>query len=319
MSAIALGPQLPWSADDRADRRFSGILFGILLPILLLSLLMPLLPLFELPEDEQEDDLPPRLAELVIEQQEEPPPPPPPEPVQQEEPPPEPVPEPEPEPVPEPEPQPQPEPEVAEPAPQPRARESGVMAFADQLQDVRNNQATQSVRSQRDLSAGAAANTNTRRLITNNLGEGSTGIQSQVGSPGELGGGTELAGRSTTRVEGPPGGGQAVGGGSGRSGGGGQAVRSIESIQVVFDRNKSSLFSIYQRGLRTNPGMRGTVVLKLEIQPSGEVSSVSIVSSDLNNPELENKILNRVRLINFGAQDGVPVWRGNYPIRFFPS
>lgn len=311
MSAIALGPQLPWSADDRADRRFSGILFGVLLPILLLSLLMPLLPLFELPEDEQDDELPPRLAELVIEQQEPPPPPPPPEPVQQQEPPPEPVPEPEPEP------QPQPEPEVAEPTPQPRARDSGVMAFADQLQDVRNNQATQSVRSQRDLSAGATANTNTRRLITSDLGEGSTGIQSQVGSPGELGGGTELAGRSTTRVEGPPGGGQAIGGGSGRSGG--QATRSVESIQVVFDRNKSSLFSIYQRGLRTNPGMRGTVVLELEIQPSGEVTSASIVSSDLDNPELEDKILNRVRLINFGAQEGVPVWRGNYPIRFFPS
>lgn len=308
-----LGPRLPWSSDPAGERRFKAILVAILLPAVLATVVLPYLPLFELPEEE-EPQIPPRLVELVIEQREPPPPPPPP-------PPPEPVeepPPPPPEPVPEEvvEPQPEPVPQQTPEASENRARKAGVMAFADSLQALTNTQT--SVTSQRDLSAGVAANTSTRRLITSNLGEGSTGIRSQVGAPGELGGGsTQLAGRSTVQVQGPPGGGP-VAGGSGRAGAGSSASRTIESIQVTFDRNKSGLFSIYQRALRSHPGMSGTVVLRLEIQPSGEVSSVSIVSSELDAPELEAKLVNRVQLMNFGAKN-VPVWRGPYPIRFYPS
>ena len=107
-------------------------------------------------------------------------------------------------------------------------------------------------------------------------------------------------------------------GGTGRSGTGGAAARSTEEIQIVFDRNKSSLFSLYQRALRKNPALQGTVVLKLVIAPSGKVTSASVVSSELNDPTLEQKIINRVKLFSFGAKS-VPTWRGNYPIKFFPS
>ncbi|MDN5937611.1 MAG: TonB family protein, partial [Salinisphaera sp.] len=148
------------------------------------------------------------------------------------------------------------------------------------------------------------------------------GISSQVGSPGKIGGGTggsgrALAGRKLTTIEGPVGGGP-VAGGSGLSGTGGGAARSIQSIQIVFDRNKASLFSMYMRALRSNAGMSGTVVLRLVIQPSGAVSSASIVSSELDNSALEAKIVSRVRSMNFGAKS-VPVWSGKYPIRFYPS
>ena len=166
------------------------------------------------------------------------------------------------------------------------------------------------------MSQGVTATTNQRKLITAS-GQGSSGIKSEAGAPGKLGGGTQLAGRSTTQVSGPPGGGE-VSGGTGRRGVGSTAQRSVEEIQIVFDRSKSSLFALYQRALRKNPALQGTLVLKLEIQPSGKVTSVSVVSSELNDPELESKIVNRVKLFNFGAKN-VPVWRGNYPIKFFPS
>lgn len=319
----SFGPRLPWTPDAVAERRFANILLFILLPVLLFSVLMPYLPLFELPEEPEVAE-PVRLVELVIEQREPPPPPPPPpEPEPQPEPepvppPPEPV-EPPPEPVVEPEPQPVPTPEQTERASRVKAQSSGVLAFADQLDDLLDNSAVQSVGNQQGLSRGVTtSNVSTRRMITNNLGQGSTGVRSQVGGPGRLGGGgTDLAGRNVATIQGPVGGGP-VAGGSGRSGTGGQAARSIESIQIVFDRSKGSLFSIYQRGLRSDPGMRGTLVLKLEIQPSGQVTSVSVVSSGLDNPEIVAKIVTRVRLLNFGAKS-VPVWRGNYPIRFFPS
>ena len=311
MSAISLGYALPWTTDETVEQRFANILVLVLVPFIVLSILMPLLPLFESDEPEPVQ-VPDRIAKLVIERKKEPPPPPPkpePEPKQPEK-------KPE-KPNPKAEPQPTPKPEQTREAARAKAEKAGVMAFADDLASLRNNSAVDSVRANRKLSQGVTANTNQRKLITSDLGEGSTGIRSEAGAPGKLGGGTELAGRSTTRVSGPPGGGE-VSGGQGRSGVGSQARRSIEDIQVVFDRNKSSLFALYQRALRKNPTLQGTLVLKLTIQPSGKVSSVSVVSSELDDPQLEQKIVNRVKLFDFGAKD-VPVWRDNYPIKFFPS
>lgn len=311
MTTSAMGMTLPWSKDEANERRFSTILMLVLVPILVLSIFIPLLPLIQGPQEDPVE-VPERVAQLVIERRKPPPPPPPPP----EEKPPEPVKQPE-KPIPKAEPQPVPTPKQTKQAARQKAEKSGVLAFADDLQSLRNNQAVQSVSSQRDLSQGVTATTNTRKLITSNLGEGSTGIQSQSGSAGKLGGGTELAGRSTTQVSGPPGGGE-VSGGTGRSGVGSTPQRTTEEIQIVFDRSKSSLFSLYQRALRQNPTLQGTLVLRLTIQPSGEVSNVSVVSSELDDPELESKIVNRVKLFNFGAKS-VPVWTGNYPIKFFPS
>lgn len=315
MSAVAYAPQLEmsWGVDEKADKRFSNVLLGVLLPILLFGMLVPLLPLFQPPEEEKAE-VPERVAKLVIERQKPPPPPPPP---------PEPKPEPPPEePIPKAEPQPKPTPKQTPKAakvekPKPKAKDSGLLAFADDLQSLRDNTAAQSVSANRDLSAGQTTATNQRRLVTKAGSSGSTGIKSQAGNPGKLGGGTSLSGRSTTQVKAPPGGG-AVSGGTGRSGTGGAAARSTEEIQIVFDRNKSSLFSLYQRALRKNPALQGTVVLKLVIAPSGQVTSASVVSSELNDPTLESKIINRVKLFKFGEKN-VPTWRGNYPIKFFPS
>ncbi len=312
MTSATMGLALPWTIDEAAERRFANVLLMVLVPILVLSIFIPLLPLIQGPQEEPVE-IPERVAKLVIEQRKPPPPPPPPP---KEEKPPEPVKKPE-KPIPKAEPQPVPTPKQTKQAARQKAEKSGVLAFADDLQSLRNNQAVQSVSSQRDLSQGVTANTNTRKLITSNLGEGSTGIQSQSGSPGKLGGGTQLAGRSTTQVSGPPGGGE-VSGGSGRRGVRSTPQRTTEEIQIVFDRGKSSLFSLYQRALRQNPTLQGTLVLNLTIQPSGEVSSVSVVSSEINDAELESKIVNSVKLFNFGAKN-VPVWKGNYPIKFFPS
>lgn len=292
-----LGQPLPWSADETGDRRYAAILVAVLVPILLLGVLMPLLPLLELPQEEEDKQVPERLARLVVEQrQPEPPPEPTPEPERQQQ-------------------EPQPEPQPTE-SPRTRARQSGVLAFSEDLEALRENQAVENVRQQRELQQGQVRSTQ-RRLITSNAGAGTTGIESRRGSRTGLADGTELAGRSDERVAGPPGGGR-VGTPGGGGGGGGQATRSLESIQVVFDRNKQALFAMYQRALRSNPALQGTVVLRLEIQPSGEVTGAEIVSSELNDSELESKIVNRVKLFDFGAKN-VPVWRGRYPINFFPS
>ena len=195
------------------------------------------------------------------------------------------------------------------------------------------------------VGAGNEAGVPTRNLITSNATGGSGGINTAAYSKNTGGGG--LAGRSTTMVEGVIGGGGGGGAGGGGSrgrgdgtgsgvggyggngtgagpggtatrGGGGKASRSIEDVRLVFERNKGSIYAIYNRALREEPGLQGKVVLKLTIAPEGNVVDVRIESSDLKTPELEAKLLARIRQFDFGAKD-VNQMIVSYPVDFLPS
>jgi TonB family protein len=97
----------------------------------------------------------------------------------------------------------------------------------------------------------------------------------------------------------------------------GPGVRAMTDIRAVFDRQKSVLFSMYRRALRTDPGLSGEVVLEIVIEPSGQVSDIRVVSSELNNEDLEQKIRTRVSLFNFGAAD-VKQRTLRFPVDFLP-
>jgi len=180
------------------------------------------------------------------------------------------------------------------------------------------------------VGAGNEAGVPVRSMITSNASGGSGGINTAGYSSNTGGGG--LAGRSTTMVEGAIGGGG--GGGAGRAGsagaqagkaGGtlqrgasGKASRSIEEIKLVFEKNKGAIYAIYNRALREEPGLQGKVVLELKIAPAGNVLDCRIVSSDLKSPELESKLLARIRQFDFGAKD-VDQMNVTWPVDFLPS
>ena len=69
----------------------------------------------------------------------------------------------------------------------------------------------------------------------------------------------------------------------------------------MFDRNKGALYALYGRALREKPELAGKLVLEFTIAPTGEITNVRVVSSELNDPELEKKIVARVRQIRFKA------------------
>ncbi len=191
------------------------------------------------------------------------------------------------------------------------------------------------------VGAGNEAGVPTRNLITSNATGGSGGINTAAYSKNTGGGG--LAGQSLTMVEGVIGGGggggaggggsrgrgdgtgSGVGGAGGNGGGGsltkggsGKASRAIEDVRLVFERNKGSIYAIYNRALRDEPGLQGKVVLKLTIAPSGGVTDLRIVSSELKMPDVEQKLLARIRTFDFGAKD-VNEMIVNYPLDFLPS
>jgi len=93
--------------------------------------------------------------------------------------------------------------------------------------------------------------------------------------------------------------------------------RDVESIRKVLDRNKGAFYTIYRRALRQDPSLEGKVEMLIVVAPNGSVESCSIVSSELNSPALERKLLARVRLINFGAQQ-VDQTSINYSFNFLP-
>lgn len=143
--------------------------------------------------------------------------------------------------------------------------------------------------------------------------QGSTGIgEIGVVSRGST---TGLGTRSGTSVKSGIGG----GGDASRAGFSGNAKgRTLEEIQLVFDRNKGALYTMYVREQRQHPDMVGKLVVRLTIAPSGAVTACKVVSSELGNPEFEKKVVARVLLMDFGAKD-VGVFTVDFPIQFFPS
>ena len=70
--------------------------------------------------------------------------------------------------------------------------------------------------------------------------------------------------------------------------------------------------------MRQDPSLEGKLVLRLTIAPSGEVTFCEIVSSELGDPDLERKLVQRVKLFRFEAKDVEPITTTK-PIDFFPA
>jgi TonB family protein len=132
-------------------------------------------------------------------------------------------------------------------------------------------------------------------------------------------GGSGLAGRTTSQIESPVAAvGQGAAGGARRTGESGKASRSREEIELVFDKNKGAIFALYNRALRSDPTLEGKLVLRLTIAPSGEVTFCEVVSSELGDDDLEQRLVQRVRMFRFEARD-VEAITTTKPIDFFPA
>lgn len=309
---------LPWSRRDDDEGRYVRIQTFALGLVMLLAAVIPHLPVF-LEELESFDEEPPVVKLTLLPR---PPPPPPPQPsggVAAK---------PKPAPVRASTPQPArpqqraPRPELSAQAARERAARAGVMSAAHELAALQNSAVLTRIQSDRPLIGAVSAqpDENPDALVAG-AEQGSGGI-STAGVGQSTAGGTALREGGTGSGAGTgiiAGGGGTGGGSGGGSGGQGEYVpkRSSESIQLVFDRNKAAFESLYQRTLRQKPGLRGAVVFELTILPSGRVSACRVVSSELNDPELESKLVSRIRVLDFGADD-VPSITVINPLRFYP-
>jgi periplasmic protein TonB len=294
--------ELPWESDPEVEGRFRRILRAALIALALLALLFVLLPAPK--RTVNETAVPERLARVMIEQQRKPPPPAP----KVEE---------RPKPTTKPIPAPVPPPERTEQARR-KAQKSGLLKFQDELADLRQEMNVD-VGQTRNLTGAVGADSHAERsLITSKVGAGSGGITSANVSRGFGSGAGSLTGHETTAVTSAIARSGLNARGPNRTGSSGKAARSPEEIELVFDRNKGAIYALYSRELREHPELQGKLVLEFTIAPSGEVTMCRVVSSELKDPELERKIIARVRLFHFEPKDVAPITTTK-PIDFFPA
>ncbi|MEM7080811.1 MAG: AgmX/PglI C-terminal domain-containing protein [Pseudomonadota bacterium] len=297
---------LPWENQSDDRRKFRRWLSTTVSLVLIFGAIMPFLVLPEV-EREELEELPPQLARIVLEKPKpKVPPPPPPKEVEQKEPP-----KPEPEPV---------EEKVTKAEPKvadakEKAAVSGLLAFKDAFADMREAVDTSALQDTAAIQRGAGqAATVDRSILTSKHATRSSGVN--VAALSRETGGVALSGRATTKVEAPE---DAAGtGGVRKQRQVDTRSRSIEDIRRVFDTNKGAIFAIYNRTLRTNPALQGQVVLELVISPEGRVMECKVLSSEISDQKMVDKIVNRVRLFDFGQRD-VRTTTITYPVHFLPT
>ena len=325
MSVYAVSADI-WALSEENDRRFRRWLTLIGVPVLLVAFVIPFLELHGLQRggglagQAQYVDFIEEPAAPVEEVAEEP------EPAEETEP--------------EPEPEAEPETEeavaetpVAEPVPtepdtvtktreaRERAQQSGVLAFSDALEDLRSPtrsgvdaaqplaQGSLETSKRRDRSSSQASEQIAQSAARSSGGVAATQVQRREA-------GTGIGERRTTTVEKPKGFGENTAPQVGQGGDKLFQGRSIDEIQLVMDRNSSAFYKIYNRALRTNAYLQGTISVSITIAPSGQVTDCKVVSSTMGDPEFEEKIVRRIMLINFGAKDVPTMTIPSYPLHF---
>lgn len=307
----ALDLVLPWQIDKEQEEKFKRWLKRVLVVLLVIFLIIPWLPVPDLEYEDKESDIVKTkivLQPVIVE------PEPTPVPVA-----------PKPKPVTPPEPKPlqkksEPKdtaPVVKEPKKRDIAKEQGLTAISSQLNSLRQSLDLTKLKKKNVSTSkgGKIARADSTVLGQDNLSQKSEGIV--VDDDLMKNENIALAVHESTKLDGFVEAGNPSADSSnfysdlkGR--------RSDESIRRVFEAGKSKAYMYYLRALRDNPGLAGTFLFEVVIEPNGRISDIKMVSSELNAPNLESKILNSVKGLNFGVEDVSPR-KLKYKFNFLPS
>lgn len=318
---------LPWS-DSENDRKVVGYILISLFVCTILYTIIMFLPVQQIKEQKLEV-VAPRLAKIIIEHQQKLRPPPPLPQVKTKE-------QPKPKPLPKKAEKPKPRPKRVTPRktirPRPdrtavarRQAQQHIAEVQDALADLRQMNVASSIEHTRPIRPQSGAygyarrnRDNTTAIIAAQAGKGSGGINTHQLSRAT--GSSHLQGRRTTSVSSALATEEARGGGGSIIGGSGSRANSrpYDEIELVFQKYKYSIYSLYSRALRRDPTLQGKVVLELTITPAGHVTKVRIVSSEIKDRQLLEQLKIRVKLFRFPAKN-VDTLIVKYPIDFLPT
>ncbi len=202
------------------------------------------------------------------------------------------------------------------------AASSGLLALGNELADLMD---TSNISAMVDVGGKLRSSNNKAMktaaalddsMLTAGIGEGSGGVD-QSTYIGKVSTSTKIAAQELTKIQNTFNSRKQAKDRS-RKASDGPMTRTEEDISIVFDRNKGKLYSLYSRARRTNPSLKGRIVLEIIIAETGKVVSVDIVSSELNDAKLERRIVSRIKQFKFGVSN-TKSFKVTYPIEFLPS
>ncbi len=314
---LALDLQLAWTNDEAQEKKFQRILQRILTPLLILLIAVPWLPVFELSYEERESTE--VVTTVMLDPIEEPVPPPPlpknpvkpvkSKPVEQVKPE-----------------QPQPSPKMAQQKPREKVKQDspnasdhsrGLNELSTQLTALRGtlDLARLQNRNVTNSTKGEVRNNEREFLGKDGAVRRSDGIDVDDAMLSDSAPG--LAAYESSSVDGLGLGNAPVSSLASHSSYK-KGQRDMESIRRTLERTKSSVHSLYQNALNDNPDLAGKFTFYLVIEPDGSISKLSLLASELGLAELERRILERIRSVNFGAKE-VSKTEVEYKFVFLPS
>ncbi|MEH6569066.1 MAG: AgmX/PglI C-terminal domain-containing protein [Halioglobus sp.] len=212
----------------------------------------------------------------------------------------------------------EPKQEVSSPTPRTDIASIGVLAMQNKLSKLhtRDSNTSKTFTSAGTNSTQVHIESSQPSKLTENLTKDSGGIQGGVAHQAVLGA-ASLPDRSVSgQLDLNPGKTEVESETKARPAG---QVRSQEDIQETLDLNKGAMYTLYNRELRTNPGLQGKLVLSITIAPQGHVSHCTILNSELNSESLERALISLVKSIHFGDKPESTFVSTKIPIEFFPQ
>lgn len=208
-----------------------------------------------------------------------------------------------------------------------KAEDSGLLALTSQLSDLIDTKSVDKMVSgkiHRSSNNNRVATVNST-VLTANSDKGSGGVQQHVYTAGATASGATLDDNQlklAKRLLASKGQIATVTNHVKEEGGSnkirGDNLRAEEDVAYIMDKHKSVLHALYRRARRSKPGLKGKIILELTILPSGKVSKVRIVSSELNDSALEESLVARIKQFDFGARP-VETLTVTIPVVFLPS
>lgn len=199
------------------------------------------------------------------------------------------------------------------------------------LSDIIESRRLTQALSSADLITAPATKSN-RTIVTKSVSHDTGLVDKAVSKSKTLGSGdrTKLAQGQQVALARIPGGtgtggagsgGQRLGDGVGirvKGGGSGSgAAIDYDAIARVVEQYKNGLIYLYNKELRANPTLKGTISVEFSIDSSGKVIETRIVSTTMDHAPLEQALASRIKMWKFPhLYDGIIIV--TYPFVFFP-
>lgn len=99
--------------------------------------------------------------------------------------------------------------------------------------------------------------------------------------------------------------------------GSGSAIIDYDAIAGVVEKYKGGLAYLYNKELRSNPTLKGTVTIEFSIDDEGKVVDARVTTSTMNHASLEEALAKRIKMWTFPKLYGGLIVV-TYPFVFFP-